>query len=646
MGQDEEGHFLYTVGQNLTPRYKIMKSFGEGTFGKVVQCWDRQTQSYCAVKVVRSVPKYSDAAKIEIDILEDLRRHGTDLQSCVVHLIDHFEFEGHVCMVFEELGPSLYDWLRKNHYRGFTLPLVRDFARQILNTLALLEERCELVHTDLKPENILLVGREFFEEPQQYAAPMRYPKDPTIKMIDFGSATYEHQHHTSIICTRHYRPPEVILECTVRWVRVRVCVHECRVSDINQTPPFIKSPACLGWSFPADIWSVGCILTELFTGDALFQTHENLEHLALFEKVLGPLPKDMIQRCGRHHSEKYFREGRLAWPEMASGKDSLKAVTRQPRLEELISPTTPLYDLVRGLLAYDPSQRLTARQALHHPFFSADLVGNLLCEHCHHWLLLHHHNLSRPGNATHSAAPAGSCRQPALVALEKFHHLLGGQFGQLPVHPTAAIHAGNALFPSAVPVPVGPSPSPGCDIVRAATGITPHVLPSPHHPHPYPSYRADSYERRDGSYERPPTRTPSRGSIPHELAPPPRVWSRHGIPAVDQQHGSPDKHRPPSPRDAEALHRPRGRSPGQFDEEQPHRARYESPQKHGNPELPEWEDRWRPDIPPELDEIEPPPPDHRNQEEADEADFVPVCVPDPHPLATLPSSDFLITPAK
>ena len=50
----------------------------------------------------------------------------------------------------------------------------------------------------------------------------------------------------------------------------------------------------LGWSYPCDMWSVGCILIEMYTGDALFQTHENLEHLAMMEAILGPLPKSMI----------------------------------------------------------------------------------------------------------------------------------------------------------------------------------------------------------------------------------------------------------------------------------------------------------------------------------------------------------------
>lgn len=53
-----------------------------------------------------------------------------------------------------------------------------------------------------------------------------------VKLIDFGSATFEWEHHSSIVSTRHYRAPEVILE--------------------------------LGWSHPCDVWSIGCIIFELY----------------------------------------------------------------------------------------------------------------------------------------------------------------------------------------------------------------------------------------------------------------------------------------------------------------------------------------------------------------------------------------------
>ncbi|MQL81651.1 hypothetical protein Taro_014108 [Colocasia esculenta] len=70
------------------------------------------------------------------------------------------------------------------------------------------------------------------------------PKSSAIKLIDFGSTAFENQDRSSIVSTRHYRAPEIILG----------------------------------------------------EGEALFQTHENLEHLAMMERVLGPLPDHMIRK--------------------------------------------------------------------------------------------------------------------------------------------------------------------------------------------------------------------------------------------------------------------------------------------------------------------------------------------------------------
>lgn len=124
-----------------------------------------------------------------------------------------------------------------------------------------------LIHTDLKPENILLCHNDYqtftynrkipssSATVSRQASQRRVLLDTEIRLIDFGSATFQDEYHSSVVSTRHYRAPEIILG--------------------------------LGWSYPCDIWSIGCILVEFFTGDALFQTHENLEHLAMMEAVVN-----------------------------------------------------------------------------------------------------------------------------------------------------------------------------------------------------------------------------------------------------------------------------------------------------------------------------------------------------------------------
>ena len=146
----------------------------------------------------------------------------------------------------------------------------------ILTQLPLVLHDLNLIHTDLKPENILLVNNHYqtFTYNRQVptstntgnrsAKNRRVLLDTDIRLIDFGSATFDDEYHSSVVSTRHYRAPEIILG--------------------------------LGWSFPCDIWSIGCILVEFFTGDALFQTHDNLEHLAMMESVCGgKLDKKLIK---------------------------------------------------------------------------------------------------------------------------------------------------------------------------------------------------------------------------------------------------------------------------------------------------------------------------------------------------------------
>ncbi|KAK1377266.1 Serine/threonine-protein kinase AFC2 [Heracleum sosnowskyi] len=350
---DKDGHYVFAVGDNLTSRYTIHSKMGEGTFGQVLECWDKEGKEMVAIKVVRGAEKYREAAMIEVDVLQQLGKNEK-VGNCCVQIRNWFDYRNHICIVFEKLGPSLYDFLRKNNYQSFPIDIVREIGRQLLDSVAFMHE-LRLIHTDLKPENILLISPEYIRvpdyrgssrSPKNSSYSKRIPKSSAIKVIDFGSTTHGRQDQTYIVSTRHYRAPEVILG--------------------------------LGWSYPCDVWSVGCILVELCSGDALFQTHEDLEHLAMMERVLGPLPQHMLKRVDRH-AGKYVRRGRLDWPEGAASRDSIKAVQKLPRLQNLIMQHVDhsagdLIHLLQGLLKYDPSERLTAREALRHSFFSKDNV--------------------------------------------------------------------------------------------------------------------------------------------------------------------------------------------------------------------------------------------------------------------------------
>lgn len=85
---DKDGHYVYELGENLTPRFKILNKLGEGTFGRVIECWDRHLKQYCAIKIIRNIRKYRNAAMVELEVLEKLQKNDPDdTRHCVRLLV-------------------------------------------------------------------------------------------------------------------------------------------------------------------------------------------------------------------------------------------------------------------------------------------------------------------------------------------------------------------------------------------------------------------------------------------------------------------------------------------------------------------------------------------------------------------------------
>lgn len=200
------------------------------------------------------------------------------------------------------------------------------------NSITVLHD-LNLIHTDLKPENILLVDPAYqtftynrqipssSTSVKRHATQRRVLLDTEIRLIDFGSATFQDEYHSSVVSTRHYRAPEIILG--------------------------------LGWTFPCDIWSIGCILVEFYTGDALFQTHENLEHLAMMENVVGSridphlvTAVNKMTRSGGNPVSKFFKRGRLDYPQPETTRASRRFVKAMKRLD--VSIDTARHSIMRA----------------------------------------------------------------------------------------------------------------------------------------------------------------------------------------------------------------------------------------------------------------------------------------------------------
>lgn len=397
---DKDGHYIVVPGESFANgRFRINKLLGQGTFGKVISAFDSKTNDTVAVKVIRAVPKYREASKIELRVLSMLKQHDPDNKNHCIHLRECFDFRSHICIVTDLLKISLFDFLEKNNFIPFPGSQIQAIAKQLLRSVAFLHD-LKLIHTDLKPENILLHDDSYIKRP--YHGKKQHTKilnDPLIQIIDFGSLIFDDEYHSQVVSTRHYRAPEIVLN--------------------------------IGWSFECDMWSIGCILVELATGEALFRTHENLEHLAMMEKIIGrPLDLSLVKQCfnrnkGAESAENdpttdikacfNHKTGKLNFPHDSSTEKSINFVETLQSLDQLISSKVGLklntelsleenynlnlsmktssksfkkfdkdeckfwyyfIDLVKRCLIFHPKKRIRAIDALNHHWFDLGIYDD------------------------------------------------------------------------------------------------------------------------------------------------------------------------------------------------------------------------------------------------------------------------------
>jgi len=231
----------------------------------------------------------------------------------------------------------VYELLRDNLYhiykyieecelpKYFTTERLREVSRQCLQTLAVLHAR-DVIHCDLKPENILI----------QSLTACR------VKVIDYGNAYLHHDQRCSYVQSRAYRAPEVVLG------------HP--------------------YSPKVDLWSLGCILMELLTNRLLFDNRSVQSLLASHIALLGPMPGRMLREG--QLADHYFVPGATA--QSLVGKHEGRICRLHPcatSLEGLCErhgcsePQFP--EFIRTLLKLDPAERVTAEEALRHPFLQS-----------------------------------------------------------------------------------------------------------------------------------------------------------------------------------------------------------------------------------------------------------------------------------
>ncbi|XP_017074338.1 SRSF protein kinase 3-like [Drosophila eugracilis] len=159
------GYHPVAIGDIFNHRYHAIRKLGWGHFSTVWLCYDCAMDRYCAIKVVKSADHFTETARDEIRLLLTVDKNGShSMRERIIEFIEHFYISGssgtHLCLVFELLGDNLLTLIRKSRFPGLPLGNIKQIARQVLEGLYFLHNKCHIIHTDIKPENILLVANE------------------------------------------------------------------------------------------------------------------------------------------------------------------------------------------------------------------------------------------------------------------------------------------------------------------------------------------------------------------------------------------------------------------------------------------------------------------------------------------------------
>ena len=314
---------------------------GHGSFGKVYKSTYQDEEGKIievAVKKIniRSNEGFPLSAIREISILKKYRHKN------LVPFINSFidppkpNKKGNVSLVYEYAQHDLASLIKENI--DFDLDCIKSIMFQILSGVKYIHDNF-ILHRDIKPANILLRNKG------------------EVKLADFGLSRFfekrknQWRAYTNSVVTLWYRAPELLLS---------ECYYKTSI----------------------DMWSVGCVMAELFTKQPLFKEQNAKKQVnAIFNLIGRPKEEELIR---------YYKinEGNIDFQTILESlmPESGEVIEFDKKLIELdktkyLTECRPALDLIVGLLTFNVNKRLNAEQALNHEFFKGmdyDKAVNIL----------------------------------------------------------------------------------------------------------------------------------------------------------------------------------------------------------------------------------------------------------------------------
>lgn len=250
----DERHIGATFAGHKMDKYVKLAKIGEGSYGTVYRCRNKDTNAIVAIKKFNETDDDAQIKKIamrEIKMLKQLKHHN------LVNLLEVFKNKRKLHLVFEYCDQTVLNELEK-HHKGVPEAKVKKIVYQVLKGVQFCHKN-NCIHRDVKPENILIT------------------KGGVVKLCDFGFArlyTGPGDQYTDYVATRWYRAPELV------------------VGDVQYGPP-------------VDVWAIGCVFGELLNGQPIWPGKSDVDQLYHIQKTLG----DLIPRHRKVFNNNHFFRG-------------------------------------------------------------------------------------------------------------------------------------------------------------------------------------------------------------------------------------------------------------------------------------------------------------------------------------------------
>lgn len=316
---------ITALEEDTNKRYRFERILGQGAYGVVFSAFDKKTKRYVAVKKVEEVfDTITDSKRMlrEIKILQSMKHENvTSLIDVIVPKTQSYRKFNSVIVVLELMDTDLYHIIYSDQH--LSIDHRRYFMYQLIRGMKYIHS-ANILHRDLKPSNILVNA------------------NCDLKICDFGLARIQNGNNNSSLLTQgngENNEQDFMSEyVTTRWYRA---------------PEVLLTSGQYGPEL--DIWSIGCIFAELILRKPLFPGKSTLNQLSVINEKIGSPTDHDLRNISNVKARKYMKSlpqrPMVNWNELLRGGSNLEI------------------DLIKKMLTWDPTQRITAEEAIEHPFF-------------------------------------------------------------------------------------------------------------------------------------------------------------------------------------------------------------------------------------------------------------------------------------